>query len=86
MKPSGSILSFLNFFLLFRDGRVFYIILPIFVEFMQLLSAIQSWKSENPVFYGFSGFLQLGVVDETSDIAHVTLAVHTFSGKKEFFI
>ena len=59
--------------------------MSIFIEFMQLLSAIQSWKSEKPVFYGFSGFLQLGVVGETSNIAHVTLAVHTFAGKKEFF-
>jgi len=58
---------------------------PIFVEFMQLLSAIQSWKFEKPVFYGFWGFLQLGVEGETSNIAYVTLAVHTFAGKKEFF-
>ena len=38
-----------------------------------------------PGFYGFLGFLQLGVVGETSNIAQVTLAVHTFAGKKEFF-
>ena len=36
-------------------------------------------------FDGFLGILQLGVVSETSNIAHVTLAVHTFAGKKEFF-
>ena len=35
-------------------------------------------------FYGFSGFLQLGVVGETSNIAHVTHTVDTFAGKKEF--
>ena len=62
-----------------------FTIVPIFVEFMQLLSAIQSWKFEKPVFYGFWGFLQLGVEGETSNIAYVTLAVHTFAGKKEFF-
>ena len=36
-------------------------------------------------FDGLSGFLQLGVVLETSNIAHVTPRVHTFLGKKEFF-
>ena len=35
-------------------------------------------------FDGFWDFLQLVVVGETSNIAHVTLAVHTFAGKKEF--
>ena len=40
---------------------------------------------KNPFFDGLSGFLQLGVVLETSNIAHVTPRVHTFLGKKEFF-
>ena len=42
-------------------------------------------SSKNPVFDGFWGLLQLGVVGETSNMAHITLAVHTFTGKKEFF-
>merc|ERR1712112_679730 len=45
-------------------------------------------SSKNPgfrwFFDGFSGFLQLGVVGETSNIAHVTHTVDTFAGKKEF--
>ena len=40
---------------------------------------------KKPFFDGFSGFLQLGVVGETSNIAHVTFTSHTFAGKKEFF-
>ena len=40
---------------------------------------------KTPFFDGLSGFLQLGVVLETSNIAHVTPRVHTFLGKKEFF-
>ena len=78
-----------NSFFIFRSEYIFYTIEPIFVEIVQELFVIQSWKSENPdfsmIFYGFWGFLQLGVVGETSNIAHVTLAVHTFAGKKEFF-
>ena len=78
-----------NSFFIFRSEYIFYTIEPIFVEIVQELLAIQSWKSEKPVFRqffdGFWGFLQLGVVGETSNIAHVTLAVHTFAGKKEFF-
>ena len=79
----------IQFFFIFRSEYIFYTIEPIFVEIVQELFAIQSWKSEKPVFRrffdGFWGFLQLGVVGETSNIAHVTLAVHTFAGKKEFF-
>ena len=41
-----------------------------------------SRKSEKPRFDGLSGFLQLGVVFETSNIAHVTLWVHNFQEKK----
>ena len=40
---------------------------------------------KNLVFDGLLGFLQLGVVLETSNIAHFTPRVHTFLGKKEFF-
>ena len=36
-------------------------------------------------FDGFWGFLQLGVVSKTSNLAHITLTVHIFAGKKEFF-
>ena len=42
-------------------------------------------SKKNPFFDGLSGFLQLGIVLETSNIAHVTPRVHTFLGKKEFF-
>merc|ERR1712112_624480 len=40
---------------------------------------------KTPFFDGLSGFLQLGVVLETSNIAHATPGVHTFLGKKKFF-
>merc|ERR1712112_585979 len=40
---------------------------------------------KTPFFDGLSGFLQLGVVLETSNIAHVTSGVHTFLGKKRIF-
>merc|ERR1712112_345129 len=36
-------------------------------------------------FDGLLGFLQLGVMLETSNIAHDTPRVHTFLGKKEIF-
>merc|ERR1712112_694328 len=35
-------------------------------------------------FDGLSGFLQLGIVLETSNTAHDTPRVHTFLGEKEF--
>ena len=53
-------------------------------------SISKSWQkclrsAKTPVFDSLSGFLQLSVVLETSNIAHVTPWVHTFLGKKEFF-
>ena len=49
------------------------------------LSNTVSEVQKNPFFDGSSGFLQLGSVLETSNIAHVTRRVHAFLGKKEFF-
>ena len=58
----------------------------IFVEINQLIFAILSRKSEKTLFFdGLSGFLQLGVVLETSNIAHVSPWVHTFLAKKDVF-
>ena len=37
-------------FFIFRSEYIFYTIEPIFVEFVQELFAIQSWKSEKPCF------------------------------------
>ena len=46
------------------------------IQLWQFSSKSSSKKSQKPRFYGLSGFLQLGVVFETSIIAHVTPWVH----------
>ena len=49
---------------------------------VNLRNTVSEVKKNNPFFDGLLGFLQLGVVLETSNIAHVTPRVHTFLGKK----
>merc|ERR1712112_705850 len=50
-------------FFILRSGHVFYMFVPVFVEIKQQI-CLRSPK--NPVFDGLSGFLQLGIVSETS--------------------
>ena len=47
---SSALLANLIVFFIFRSEYIFYTIEPIFVEFVQELFAIQSWKSEKPCF------------------------------------
>ena len=52
---------------------------------MNVRNTVSEVRKKN-VFNGLSGFVQLGVVFETSVIAHVSPWVHNFLGKKkEFF-
>ena len=46
---------------------------------------IQFSVSPRSFFYGFSSFLQLGVVGEASDIARVGFVFYAFAGKKICF-
>merc|ERR1712112_269093 len=61
-------------FFILRSGHVFYMFVPVFVEIKQEI-CLRSPK--NPVFDGLSGFLQLGVVSETSNIANFGARAHT---------
>ena len=60
----------IKFFFIFRSRHVFYTMWPIFVEFMHLLSAIQSWKLEKLFFFSCKG------IDRQSNMGYVRSFTH----------
>ena len=71
-SASFPLASRLYFFHFEERACLFYIC----ANFHRYQAVNLSQKSEKPCFDGLSGFLQLGVVFETSNIAHVTPWVH----------